>query len=159
MSDAVAVMSEGKIVQTDEPRRLYEHPTNRFVADFIGAANLVLGTVVSSHPGDCLGSVRTPHGDLSCTVPDRMTPGDHVFLSIRPEDIQLSDRPPEGCPFRWEGEVEQGSFLGGLMDYRIAVGHLTLRARVHPSHFFRQGEKVFLTFQPQRCAIVPVDTG
>lgn len=154
MSDRVGVMNEGEIVQTDEPRRLYEHPANRFVADFIGAANLVLGTVASLQSKGRLGSVRTPYGALSCSIPDNVGPGARILVSIRPEDIQLSADPLEGSSSPWEGKVEQGSFLGGLMDYRISVGDLVLRVRVHPSNFFRQGERVYLTLQPQRCTVL-----
>jgi iron(III) transport system ATP-binding protein len=157
MSDTVAVMNEGKIIQTDEPRKLYEHPVNRFVADFIGAANLVAGTVAASASPGTLGSVRTHYGTLPCVIPDHLQPGTQVLLSIRPEDIQLSTCPPEGLSSDWVAKVEQGSFLGGLIDYRISVGDLVLRARVHPSLFFRQGDKVHLAFHPERCAIVPLD--
>lgn len=158
MSDMVAVMNEGKIIQTDQPRKLYEQPASRFVADFLGAANLVAGTVSAAAREGAFGLVKTSCGTLSCAIPDAVKPGTQVLLSIRPEDIQLTARPPEGSGAEWVGKVEQGSFLGGLMDYRIIVGDLVLRARVHPSVFFQRGEQVHLVFHPQRCAIVPLDT-
>ncbi|MBI4488213.1 MAG: ABC transporter ATP-binding protein [Deltaproteobacteria bacterium] len=156
MSDSVAVMNEGKIIQVGEPRRLYERPVNRFVADFIGAANLIPGILVSLElPGNlCL--AETPSGPLQCVKPDNGKTGAKVFVSIRPEDISLTSHPSSGSP-EWAGEVKQISFLGELVDYRISVGELMLRARVHPTLFLRQGDRVFLTFQPERCCALAVD--
>lgn len=158
MSDTVAVMNEGKIIQIDEPRKLYEDPVNRFVADFIGAANLIPATLVSLElPGNlCLAETR--FGPLKCTRPDSGKPGARVFVSIRPEDISLTTNPPSSPLPHWSGEVNQVSFLGELVDYRISVGEMMLRARVHPSLFFRLGDRVFLTFQPERCSALAVDS-
>ncbi len=153
MSDTVAVMNEGKITQIDAPKRLYEQPVNRFVADFIGAANLIAGAIASfdSQAKSCL--IQTAHGPLHCVMPDQVRTGTEVLVSVRPEDIRLA--PCSGSPSEWVGKVEQVSFLGGLIDYQISVGPLKLRARVHSSIFFREGELVQLTFQPDRCSILP----
>ncbi len=159
MSDSVAVMNEGKIIQIGEPRKLYERPLNMFVADFIGAANLIPGTLVSLElPGNlCLAD--TPLGPLKCMRPDNGKPGAKVFVSIRPEDISLTTSPPGSSLPHCMGKVNQVSFLGELVDYKISVGELMLRARVHPTLFFRQGNRLFLTFQPERCSALPIDSG
>lgn len=157
MSDTVAVMSEGEIIQIGEPKRIYEHPANTFVADFIGAANLIPGTLAAREAGGSLCVVETPHGRLPCPISDKIRAGARVFLSVKPEDIQIADRPVEGLSPAWAGKVDQISFLGGFVDYRISVGDLTLRARVHPSIFFRQGDGVYLAFHPNRCSVIPID--
>lgn len=156
MSDTVAVMNEGKIIQIGEPKRLYEHPNSEFVADFIGAANLIPGNTASAPAAHVPGAVKTDYGLLACPVPDGVSPGTRVLLSIRPEDLQLSARASEGFT-RWTGKVEQVSFLGGFVDYRISVGNRLLRARVHPSIFFRKGDEVYLSFEPSRCSLIVVD--
>jgi iron(III) transport system ATP-binding protein len=157
MSDTVAVMNEGKIIQMGEPKRVYEHPANNFVADFIGAANLIPGTLTYSEADGNLPVIETPYGCLSCTLTEKGKAGTKIFFSIKPEDIQLSAQPLEGSSPGWVGKVEQISFLGGFVDYRISVGELILRARVHPSIFFQPGDKVFLGFLPDRCSVIPCD--
>ncbi len=157
MSDIVAVMNEGKIVQVEEPTKLYENPANRFVAEFIGAANLVSGTLASSESQGEVSVVETPHGRLLCSVREGTRVGASVLISIRPEDLQLSAHPAEGLSPGWVGKIDHASFLGGLVDYRISLGGLSLHARVHPSIRFRQGDRVYITFQPHRCSIIPVD--
>ena len=157
MSDTVAVMNEGKIIQVEEPKRIYEHPLNQFVADFIGAANLIPGTLASSNSEGNLCVVKTPYGNLPCPILDKGKVGTKVLFAVKPEDIQLSSSPSQGFLPGWAGKIDQISFLGGFVDYRISVGALTLRARVHPSIFFRPGDSVYLGFQPDRCSIVPID--
>ena len=157
MSDAVGVMNEGKIVQLDEPNKVYEHPVNEFVADFIGAANLIPGTITSSGAPGNPSIVETSYGRLPCFIPNREKIGTKVFISIKPEDIELSANPSEVCAPGWTGQVDQISFLGGFVDYRISVGELTLRARLHPSNFFQQGNKVYVGFKPHRYSIIPID--
>ena len=157
MSDIVAVMNEGKIIQVDEPTRLYENPANRFVAEFIGAANLISGTLTSAEPEGEVSVIETPYGRLLCPIREGTRIGANVFVSIKPEDLQLSAHPAEGLSPGWVGKVDQVSFLGGLVDYRISFGGLSLHARVHPSVCFRRGDRVYLAFQPHRVSIIPVD--
>jgi iron(III) transport system ATP-binding protein len=157
MADTVGVMNEGEIIQLDEPKKVYEDPVNQFVADFIGAANLIPGTISSSKPAGegSLSVVETPYGSLSVAIPDWGKGGGRVFISIKPEDIELSAHPVEGFSPGWVGTVDQVSFLGGFVDYRISLGELTLQARMHPSLFFNQGERVYLGFKPDRYSIIP----
>ncbi len=157
MSDTVAVMNEGRITQIDAPKRIYELPANKFVADFIGAANLVPGAIASSEAQGHRSVVQTAYGPLPCVTPDKVETGTDVLVSVRPEDIQLSPPSPGGSPSGWVGKVDQVSFLGGLVDYQISVGQLKLRARVHSSIYFQEGESVYLTFQPDRCSVIPAD--
>jgi iron(III) transport system ATP-binding protein len=157
MSDTVAVMNNGSIIQIDEPKRIYEHPVNQFVADFIGAANLIPGMLVSSSDEANGLLVKTPYGTLPCANLDRGKIGSKVLFAVKPEDIQLVSDPSENPSPGWAATVEQLSFLGGFVDYRISVGDLTLRARVHPSIYFRAGEKVYLSFQSHRCSIITGD--
>ncbi|MDW4497954.1 ABC transporter ATP-binding protein [Sulfitobacter sp. D35] len=81
MSDRIAVMSAGNILQVGAPREIYNHPVNRFVADFIGETNFLDGAVTG-------GAVRLSSGD---TVPAEV--GDmtgKVTLAVRPEQVRLS---------------------------------------------------------------------
>jgi iron(III) transport system ATP-binding protein len=154
MSDTVAVMNKGKVVQLAAPKQIYEKPVNSFVADFIGSANMLRGKVVILGGAEA-NLVETQHGTLSCAAPQSATiiVGSNVLVSVRPEDIQLTAARGSKSS-EWLGVIDQVSFLGGLIEYQVKIAETRLRARVHPSNFFQEGEAVQLTFQPGRCCIV-----
>lgn len=156
MSDTVAVMNKGKVVQLAAPREIYEKPLNNFVADFIGAANMIPGKVTELTAAGAA-RVETRYGPLDCAVPESgcFHVGSQVLVSVRPEDVQISTAGSKDS--EWSGVIDQVSFLGGLIEYQIAISEGRLRARVHPSNFFQEGDRVTLTFQPGRCCIVSED--
>jgi iron(III) transport system ATP-binding protein len=155
MSDTVAVMNKGKIVQLASPKEIYEKPLNNFVADFIGSANMIVGKLTALTSAD-VGRVETKHGSLICAIPQRanINVGVDVLVSVRPEDIQLTPATASSNSSEWLGVIDQVSFLGGLIEYQIIVSGTRMRARVHPSNFFQEGDSVQLTFQPGRCCTV-----
>ena len=151
MSNVVAVMQEGRIVQLGAPREIYERPVNRFVTDFIGSTNLVPGRVARPVAGE-LYRVETAAGPLTCAIPGGEAVGREVIVSIRPEDVSIDERRrPEGA---WEATVEQAIFLGECIDCRLLAGPLPVRARAHPSVRVRRGDRVFLAFHPERCIAI-----
>lgn len=87
MSDRIAVMSDGVVQQVGEPRRIYEHPTNRFVADFIGETNFVSGRIQSVNS---LATVDIPGATVLASPEGRsLKPNQEVTLAIRPEKINV----------------------------------------------------------------------
>jgi len=151
MSNVVAVMHNGRIVQVGPPREIYERPASRFVADFIGSTNFLPGTVAAL-VADGLYRVDTTFGPILCIPSGEALPGSAVLVSIRPEDISVTDGGPAGEG--WEATVEQVVFLGDSVDCRLALSGLVLRARVHPSVRLRRGDRVWLSFRPDRCIAI-----
>lgn len=89
MSDQVAVMNHGKVMQYGPPRELYEAPANEFVADFIGDMNFVTGTVRRVHDG--IADVEVPGGNLSVAVaPSYNGNSRTVRVAVRPENISVA---------------------------------------------------------------------
>jgi ABC-type Fe3+/spermidine/putrescine transport system ATPase subunit len=90
MSDTIAVMNEGKIVQTGSPDHIYDHPDNLFTADFIGAGNFIKINSVKNTNG-MLELISKKGGIFrsSCVLPDTTRDKDPVFF-IRPEKIKIS---------------------------------------------------------------------
>ncbi len=157
MSDTVAVMDGGVIVQTGTPRQLYEQPANRFVAGFIGLTNLVAGTVAGRDSEARVYHLDTEHGPLRCVIPQGANKGDKTVVSIRPEDVKLVSGNPGTSGLDWAGRVVSVVFRGELADCHIAVGNLRLRARIHPSVAPNLGDTVAVCFDPHRCvAVTPV---
>ncbi|NTW03585.1 MAG: ABC transporter ATP-binding protein, partial [Oscillochloris sp.] len=88
MSDRIAVMSHGTVLQVGTPTEIYERPTCRFVADFIGETNFVEGTVVESAGG--YATIETPDGiRLRGSSEHPLRNGASATLSIRPEKVRL----------------------------------------------------------------------
>jgi len=159
MSNVVAVMHEGRIMQIGTPREIYERPANRFVAEFIGSMNLIPGKIAGSVEGG-LWRVETPYGSIACVVPPDGRPATDVLVSVRPEDIVVVDDDSAGKD-AWDASIGQVVFLGESVDCRLAVGDLELRARLHPSFVKRRGDRVRLSFRADRCVAIrlePPDT-
>ncbi len=119
LSDRIAILSEGRLIQVGAPLEVYERPITRFAAEFLGEANLFTGQVERSAVG---GAVRTPAGILvSTTLP--LPAAAEATLAVRPEKIQLAD--PAGPRLdganRLEGRILRSVYSGSSIAYRIEV--------------------------------------
>lgn len=145
MSNRIAVMSGGKIVQEGTPREIYRSPGSQFVAGFIGESNFVEGTVAKVNT-DGTAQVTTPAGRLTVRNPEGTTAGDKVTLGIRPQGITTTASdgpagPPPADPHTTlEGLVVQVLFLGEHLDYRVRVGEFELSVRQQGE--FRRGDSL-----------------
>jgi spermidine/putrescine transport system ATP-binding protein len=108
MSDRLAVMSGGKILQIGTPTAIYEHPTRRFVADFIGDTNFLPATVTGLHTG--IATVRLASGAvLPASAPSGIRVGSNVTVAVRPERVMLV---PAGAGAPLEGRIETIVYFG-----------------------------------------------
>jgi spermidine/putrescine transport system ATP-binding protein len=114
MSDRIAVMHAGRVEQLGTPEELYERPTTRFVADFIGTTNLVSGTVIGREGGAT--TVRLGGGELARTAMNGLQPGTTVELCIRPESIDLV---PVAAAGALPARVEHAAYLGTTIQYQV----------------------------------------
>src|SRR5579863_2603552 len=91
MSDVMAVMNDGRIIQEGAPAEIYAKPKGAFVADFIGRSNFLKGTVVSVEGGDApLAQIETPIGPIACRVASGTRAGDAVTVAVRPENVTVA---------------------------------------------------------------------
>ncbi len=150
LSHSIAVMNRGRIEQIGAPREIYERPVNQFVADFIGSTNFIDATVSGVDGAAGFYRVRCELGELKAFAHESLTPADKVVLSVRPEDIHLSESRPEGENV-WEGTVDQKVFLGEFADWQVAVGERRLQSRVHPSLRTKSGERIYVRIDPEKC--------
>jgi iron(III) transport system ATP-binding protein len=159
LSHEIAVMSEGRVVQIGPPRAIYDRPKNRFVADFIGQTNFVDGNVLGKDGGEGLWRVRTALGDILASAEAELAPNAHVTLSVRPEDVELSeDAPPAGRLLNTcTGVVDQKVFLGDFVDFQVKVGDTILLSRAHPSLRTPIGDKINVRMDPHKCVALPDD--
>jgi iron(III) transport system ATP-binding protein len=153
MSNRVAVMRDGEIQQVGKPRDVYEQPSSRFVADFIGTSNFIDG-VVEAKEGDVY-VVRSPDGELRVRSESRYAVGDSVVVAARPEHIALAAGLNGTGPNRWSGKVMVRSFLGESVDHVVSVGSREIRARCNPTISIRPETDVTLTFSEDAVSLVP----
>ena len=152
MSDIVAVMDQGKIVQEASPTVIYREPEVRFVADFIGLTNFIEGSVHRAANGNALGEVETAAGLITCILPDKASSGDKVLIVIRPEDLILVPGAVSAASGNViEGRVATSLFMGDSTEFRIAIKDTMLRLKLHSSTVMSQGDPVRIELPPERC--------
>ena len=154
ISDRVAVLSRGRVVQVGTAEDLFQRPQTRFVAEFIGKTNLV--DVIAAEPG------VVTRGALRLRVPlTGLMPGASVVLSIRPHEIGLVTRGQCASPEHnvLTGVVQRASYLGDAVDYQIRLSgsDVALRVTAAPPALVRPGEAVTLAVAPEAC--VPLAEG
>jgi iron(III) transport system ATP-binding protein len=153
MSDVVAVMNEGRIVQEASPIEIYRAPKARFVANFIGATNFLDGHVAATPNGSGIGTVETASGTLSCLVPATAKVKDAATVVVRPEDIALRTAgSAESGQNLLEGKVVATLFLGEAMQYELELpGGTMLRLKLHASHTIARGDTVRIQIPASLC--------
>jgi iron(III) transport system ATP-binding protein len=159
MSDYIAVMHEGRILQQGTPRQIYREPRSRFVAEFIGSTNVLSGRVLEAQGENGWNAmVQTALGDLRCVSTNGHATAESVMVLIRPEDIVLHREAPEAANL-FTGRVESAVFLGDYLDCRVDVGGTPLRARPPSSRDLSAGEAVWVEFPPTACKVLTETSG
>jgi iron(III) transport system ATP-binding protein len=151
LSHEIAVMNEGRIQQVGSPRDVYERPVNAFVADFVGSTNFLDGSVLGPEGGDGRYRVRTEIGDVSVLGTELLRAEEKVLVSVRPEDVGLSESRPNAATNVWQAQVDQKVFLGEVVDFQVKVGTRTLLSRQHPSLRTPIGHPIFVQLDPEKC--------
>jgi iron(III) transport system ATP-binding protein len=150
LSDTIAVMHAGRVVEQGTPQRIYFDAEHRFVADFIGRANLVPATVRERTGTATI--VDCALGRLACE-PSAAGPGAELTLCIRPEFIHVGG---EAAPSAnvIAGHVASLTFVGEVYEAEIRVGDTLLLARLAPDVELAQGDAVRCAIEPAHCRLV-----
>jgi iron(III) transport system ATP-binding protein len=159
MSSVIAVMKDGEVQQLGKPREIYERPTSRFVADFIGSSNFFDGVVERRDHEECY-LVETPHGRLMASCGADFAPGARVVVAVRPEHVTIGAGAVDGVGVgRWHGTVTTRAFLGEAVDHMVALDSDSseLRVRCNPSVSIPPGSSVLLSFREESCSLIPGD--
>ncbi len=145
MSDRVAIIDQGKVVQVGSPTDLYRHPVSRFVAEFLGETNLIPGTVTGSNGG--VSTVKTGIGQL--TAAGTLAPGP-VLCSIRPEAIKIGIG-------QLRGTIREATYLGETAQLKVAAaGETSLHVSImNPREIPPAGKETWLSIDPEDVSILP----
>jgi len=121
LASRIGVMNHGVIVQTDEPHDMYEFPTSRFVAEFIGSVNIFEGIVTEDEPD----RVRINSREAGCTLAVNhgisCAPHQHVHVALRPEKIRISHAHPDQQENCINGEIEEIAYMGSLTVFKVKL--------------------------------------
>jgi iron(III) transport system ATP-binding protein len=152
ISDRVAVLQEGRVVQVGTAEELFERPRTRFVAEFIGKTNLIDGVAEGA------GTVARGRLRLSVASAD-LKAGAPVAVSIRPHQIELAPWAPPGASNAnaFAGTVVRASYLGDGVDYQVQIeeSDVVLRATGPAPARVRVGERVSVSVAPSACVPLP----
>ena len=153
MSDMVAVMKDGRIVQAGTPAEIYGEPRSAFVAQFIGRTNIIAGSVRERAGRRLL--AQTSMGMLRSAA---FSDSDDVIISIRPEDVELVGPGEADAENVFEGQVERVIFLGECVEAHMRIGPQAFTLRLHPSQAPHGGQTLRVRLPEGCCRALPADS-
>ncbi len=163
MSDRIAVMSFGKLMQLGPSVEIYERPTNRFVADFIGESNFLDGKVTALKGDQAVVRIGAWECEIVGLATGKVCVGDPVTVSIRPEKIRLTgtQEKPVNC---FEGVVVNSTYIGSdthvyveVRGSKIKVWEQNRVSTLDESAYFRNGARAWITLLPENTLVLPND--
>jgi len=160
LSDRIAVMSDGRILQVGTPSEIYDSPQGRFVADFIGTSNFLEGTLISQNEITLateppLKIVSTPNNSMPIDTP--------VTLALRPERVDLRTTPISDIANCLRGVIQDESYLGTMLQYTIQTDYPTplivhqQNTGTRDGHRFQRGDTVYLQWTPENAIVLKTD--
>ena len=152
ISDRVAILQDGHLVQEGSPVDVYSRPQNRFVANFVGTANIIDGLLRKADDGQC--SVSTSLGALRGIPVAPMPDGAPASIVIRAEAVHLaaSDMTRLGA---LDAEVKSVSFTGDATEVELRVHEQFLVFKLPGLHRLARGEALRVYVDGDRCPIIP----
>ena len=163
MSDRIAVMSEGRMLQMGHPVEIYERPNCRFVADFIGTSNFLEGTLKSLEKDQASVFVPELNAEVTGIATGDLRVGEAVSVSIRPEKIRLAEKAAlsQNC---FEGQITTTTYIGSDTHLIVDVKGLPFKvweqnkiSSLDPAAYYSVGQKVWLTLFPENTFILAND--
>ena len=158
-SDRIAVLDRGRLVQVGRPAELFDRPQTRFVAEFVGKANILTGRM----DGD--GSVLLADGvKIRVNNAGGAMPASSVLVCLRPHNIMLAADPTaardlaeQGYNF-FSGTIRRSIYFGDAVDYTIELAsRASLRVIAPPSQRLEAGQEVRAAAHPDHCVVVRED--
>jgi iron(III) transport system ATP-binding protein len=156
LSDRIALMHEGALLEIGTPADLYLRPALRVTADFFGTSNFV-PTRVETAGSDAGAEVLLDSalGRFIARRSDEWQPGGTSELFFRPENVEFLDNIVGNGLNRSSGVVERATFLGNSADVLVRCGDIAIRARAHPSRTPAVGQRVSFAVAARSCIVFP----
>ena len=153
LSDQIAVMDRGRLMQFGPPREVYGRPADRTVADFMGLINILPARVTEANAGK--GRIEAGRLRLRLALPAGLGAGARVDLAIRPEAVRLAEA-GTGLDETVPGRIEEQVFLGNLSEYQVVLEDgARLRVQVPARVDFPIGTIVDVAVDAAQCSVFP----
>ncbi len=147
LADNIGVIFDGELVQFGTPEEIFNRPANTRVADFMGATNIIIGTLNNKN------LLETEAGSLSLSQSALQANGTTVTATIRPEHIDLSKDSAEKNAF--SATITEAIYYGGIVSYRVQSGGLKLNIKDRSTRRFDVGEEVSVHLGEDHIWIFP----
>jgi ABC-type Fe3+/spermidine/putrescine transport system ATPase subunit len=154
MSDRIAVMRQGRVLQVGTPREIYDAPGDLFVAGFIGHVNFLHGRVVGGQNGFAELELASG-GHVAGLATGPLAQGAEAVLAVRPERLTLD---PDGSAYSCvEGTIRQVVYLGDAVRYQVMLGEREIEASesTRRASQRRVGERLRLGWRTQDARVYP----
>ncbi|MDX0967866.1 ABC transporter ATP-binding protein [Sinorhizobium medicae] len=155
MSDRIAVMNEGRLVQVDDSRTLYGKPKNRFVASFVGESNMIPCRVDRVKNGT--GKLLVAGGAQGEALLSGQTDGDKGWMFVRPEHVEIGPRlTAVELPNALNGVIENALFLGEMTRYLVRCGDetITVKRQNRGQTLLERGTEVVVSWKAEDCTVL-----
>ena len=150
-------MSEGRILQQGPPEEVYSRPRTKFVAGFIGLANLLEAKIVGREGSRHILELPDATRVQAAEPEDTVHLGEKLLLMIRPEHLKLVlAKSPAPHVNRLQATVDHVSFTGSIVNYflKYAGSAEPIRIQSTPPISVHSGEQVAITFSPEDCVLI-----
>jgi spermidine/putrescine transport system ATP-binding protein len=163
MSDRIAVMSLGHVMQVGTPVEIYERPNCRFVADFIGESNFLQGKIMSVDGTRARISIPALNTELTGLLTGDLVAGQEATVSIRPEKIRISDQPALNQN-SFQGRITNSTYIGSDTHVFLDIAGVSMKAwdmnkisTLDPRAYYTIGQQVWITLFPENTLIMAND--
>jgi len=155
VSDRIALMQDGHIVEEGDPRKMYDCPDSVLTAAGIGESNRIEGELAREGSEGKEGIVSSSLGEVFCSVPERCRQGEKVTLLFRPEDVVLHTATIEHRVNFWAGTVEAAVYLGKRIECSVRIGEQLLRCEADSQAVLKKGQTVSIEVPLERIRVFP----
>ena len=152
LSDKIIVLDRGQIIQEGTPTQIYESPVTRFVAEFVGHSNILVGRPKSLANGQC--SIAFEDGYAIFVKDSGYSNRPEIAVCIRPESFMMASIISTAGGL--EGRVTGKEYLGNLFLYRVALRNAQVQVQVDPASdkSYEEGQRVFLAIRDNRVHVL-----
>lgn len=152
LSDQIAVMRDGRIVETGDPKKIYFDSDHRFVADFIGRVNLIPGKVRALDGAHAV--IDSAIGTIIASNSRQIAAGQEAIVCVRPEFIKIMSTGAAGGRNCFRGKAESLVFIGEAYEGEIRIGETLLTLVIEPTVSIGEGDEIAICVNPDHCFLL-----
>jgi iron(III) transport system ATP-binding protein len=156
MSDCIALMDGGRVVQQGAPHDIYYRPQSAFAARFVGNGNIIPGQVALGPDAQGNAEIVTPFGRVGCRVPTGIAQGSKIDVIVRPDAMRVcnGEAPTEETLNFFRIQISQASFIGDFIEAVAHAGPATLRVRLGPHAAIQPPHAAVIEVIADRCVVL-----